>query len=66
MKQNRRDFLKAAGLAALGAGLVIGCGPKRKGTEEPAGEPVEEPVAEEPVQPAGPSRMQLDFDCLFL
>ncbi len=45
MKQNRRDFLKAAGLAALGAGLVIGCGPKRKGTEEPAGEPVEEPVA---------------------
>ena len=62
MKQNRRDFLKAAGLAALGAGLVIGCGPKRKGTEEPAGEPVEEPVAEEPVQPAGPSRMQLDFE----
>ena len=26
MKQSRRDFLRVAGLAAVGAGLAIGCG----------------------------------------
>ena len=61
-KQNRRDFLKAAGIAAgaavLGAGLVVGCGgpkPKEPEAEEP------EPIPEEPPKPAGPSRMQLRF-----
>ena len=61
-KQNRRDFLKAAGIAAgaavLGAGLVVGCGgpkPKEPEAEEP------EPLPEEPPKPAGPSRMQLRF-----
>ena len=62
MSQNRRDFLKTAGLAALGAGLVIGCGGnKRKGTDEPVEEPLEEPIPEEPLKPAGPGRMQLSF-----
>ena len=62
MSQNRRDFLKTAGLAALGAGLVIGCGGNnRKGTDDPVEEPMEEPVSEEPLKPAGPSRMHLRF-----
>jgi len=47
MKQNRRDFLKLAGLATLGAGLVIGCRQKRKESEEK--------------KPSGPSRMELTF-----
>ena len=56
MKQNRREFLKVAGAAALGAGLVIGCGgPKPKAPE------AEEPAPEEPPKPVGPSRMQLRF-----
>ena len=54
MKQNRRDFLRMAGLAAVGAGLAIGCG-QRKRVEEPVGE---EPPGVEPV-PAGPRRMKL-------
>ena len=29
MKQNRREFLKVAGLAAVGAGLVVGCHGRR-------------------------------------
>ena len=61
MSQNRRDFLRTAGLAALGAGLVIGCGNNRKGTDEPGEEPIEGPVPEEPLKPAGPSRMQLRY-----
>ena len=56
MKQNRRDFLRMAGLAAVGAGLAIGCG-QRKRVEEPVGE---EPPGVEPV-PAGPRRMKLSF-----
>ena len=56
MKQNRRDFLRMAGLAAVGAGLAIGCG-QRKRVEEPVGE---EPPGVEPV-PAGPRRMKLRF-----
>ena len=48
MKQNRREFLKVAGLAAVGAGLAVGCGPRRP--EEPVVAPPEEPpVPEEPV-----------------
>ena len=34
MKQNRREFLKVAGLATLGAGLAIGCNGGRKPVEE--------------------------------
>ena len=56
MKQNRRDFLRVAGLAAVGAGLAIGCG-QRKRVEEPV---EEEPLGEEPVV-AGPKRMKLRF-----
>ena len=56
MKQNRRDFLRMAGLAAVGAGLAIGCG-QRKRVEEPVGE---EPPGVEPV-PTGPRRMKLRF-----
>ena len=56
MKQNRRDFLRMAGLAAVGAGLAIGCG-QRKRVEEPVGE---ESPGVEPV-PAGPRRMKLRF-----
>ncbi len=56
MKQSRRDFLRVAGLAAVGAGLAIGCG-QRKRVEEPMGE---EPLGEEPVV-AGPKRMKLRF-----
>lgn len=62
MKQNRREFLKVAGLAAVGAGLAIGCGGHRReaetvpeGTEAPPAEPVEEK------KPSGPSRMELRF-----
>ena len=56
MKQSRRDFLRVAGLAAVGAGLAIGCG-QRKRVEEPV---EEEPLGEEPVV-AGPKRMKLRF-----
>ena len=62
MKQNRREFLKVAGLAAVGAGLAIGCGGHRReaetvpeGTEAPPAEPVEDK------KPSGPSRMELRF-----
>ncbi len=58
-KQNRREFLKVAGAAALGAGLVIGCGgPKTKEPEDE--EPVIEPEPQEPVLPL-PRRMKLGF-----
>ena len=58
-KQNRREFLKVAGAAALGAGLVVGCGGPR--TKEPEDEePVIEPEPEEPVLPL-PRRMKLSF-----
>jgi L-alanine-DL-glutamate epimerase-like enolase superfamily enzyme len=60
MKQNRREFLKVAGLAAVGAGLAVGCG-RRRTTAPPEDEPREiEPQPEEPVI-AGPRRMKLRF-----
>ena len=55
MKQNRRDFLKLASLATLGAGLAIGCGHRRP--ERPSAEP---PVIEPP-QPAGPHHLELRY-----
>jgi L-alanine-DL-glutamate epimerase-like enolase superfamily enzyme len=57
-KQNRRDFLKVAGAAAIGAGLAVACGP-RKPAPAPD-EPVVEPKPEEPVLPQ-PRRMKLSF-----
>ena len=54
-KQNRREFLKVAGAAAIGAGLAVACGPRKPQTEP--GEPVE---PEEPVLPE-PRRMKLSF-----
>ena len=58
MKQNRRDFLRIAGLAAVGAGLAIGCGTRKRPEEAPEKEPQD--VEPEP-KPAGPRRMQLYF-----
>ena len=58
MKQNRRDFLRIAGLAAVGAGLAIGCGTRKRPEEAPEKEPQD--VEPEP-KPAGPWRMQLHF-----
>ncbi|MBO5580894.1 MAG: dipeptide epimerase [Bacteroidales bacterium] len=58
MKQNRRDFLRIAGLAAVGAGLAIGCGTRKRPEEAPEKEPQD--VEPEP-KPAGPRRMQLHF-----
>lgn len=57
-KQNRRDFLKVAGAAAIGAGLAVACGP-RKPAPAPE-EPVVEPKPEEPVLPQ-PRRMKLSY-----
>ena len=60
MKQNRREFLKVAGLAAVGAGLAVGCG-RRRTTDAPKDEPREiEPQPAEPVI-AGPRQMKLRF-----
>ena len=60
MKQNRREFLKVAGLAAVGAGLAVGCG-RRRTTEPPPDEPREiEPKPAEPVI-VGPRQMKLRF-----
>ena len=61
MKKTRREFLKVAGLAAVGAGLVVGCHGRRM--SEPGGEPGgEEPAPEEPPKPSGPHRMEMSFD----
>ena len=61
MAQNRRDFLKVAGLAAagaVGAGLVAGCHRRR-----PQDGPVDGPdtLGVEPPKPAGPRRMELRY-----
>ena len=61
MKQNRREFLKVAGLAAVGAGLAVGCGGRRRPVESPREElPREESLPAEPVV-VGPRRMKLRF-----
>ena len=61
MKKTRREFLKVAGLAAVGAGLVVGCHGRRTTMpgEEPGGE---EPTPVEPPKPSGPHRMEMSFD----
>ena len=60
MKQNRREFLKVAGLAAVGAGLAVGCG-RRRTTEPPPDEPRK--IEPQPVEPVivGPRQMKLRF-----
>ena len=58
-KQNRREFLKVAGAAAIGAGLAVACGGPKNPEPEPD-EPVVEPEPEEPVLPL-PQRMKLSF-----
>ena len=56
MAQNRREFLKAAGLAAVGAGLVVGCRGRRIKPVETS----EEPIPEEPKK-VGPHHLELSF-----
>ena len=56
MKQNRREFLKVAGLAAVGAGLVVGCRGRRIKPVETS----EEPIPEEPKK-VGPHHLELSF-----
>ena len=57
-KQNRREFLKVAGLAAVGAGLVVGCHGRRT---VPGPETGVEPLPEEPPKKVGPHHMELSF-----
>ena len=56
MAQNRREFLKAAGLAAVGAGLVVGCRGRRIKPVETS----EKPIPEEPKK-IGPHHLELSF-----
>ena len=56
MAQNRREFLKVAGLAAVGAGLVVGCRGRRIKPVETG----EEPIPEEPKK-VGPHHLELSF-----
>ena len=56
MAQNRREFLKAAGLAAVGAGLVVGCRGRRIKPVETS----EKPIPEEPLK-VGPHHLELSF-----
>ena len=58
MKQNRREFLKVAGLAAVGAGLVVGCRGRRT---PPAIDSEDTQLPEEPPKKVGPHRMELSF-----
>lgn len=57
-KQNRREFLKVAGLAAVGAGLVVGCHGRRT---KPAPEVDQTTIPEEPPKKAGPHHLELSF-----
>ena len=59
--QNRREFLKVAGAAALGAGLAVGCGNRRTAPEPEPDEPVVQPDTVVPVVPPLPRRMRLHF-----
>ena len=58
-KQNRRDFLKVAGLAAVGAGLAVSC--HRRRPEDPPVTPGGDTL--KPAEPVivGPRRMRLKF-----
>ena len=57
--QNRREFLKVAGLAAVGAGLAVGC--KQRRVPDPVVPPGGDTL--KPVEPVvvGPRRMKLRF-----
>ena len=57
MAQNRREFLKVAGLAAVGAGLVVGCHGRRT---TPGPELEQSPLPEEPKK-VGPHQLELSF-----
>ena len=58
-KQNRREFLKVAGLAAVGAGLAVGCRQRRP--DVPPVTPGSDTL--QPAEPVivGPRRMKLKF-----
>ena len=58
MKQNRREFLRVAGLAAVGAGLAVGCHRHRPKPDGPVGP---DTLAVEPPKIVGPRRMKLRF-----
>ncbi len=58
MAQNRREFLKVAGLAAVGAGLVVGCHGRRT-TPGPELEQASQP--EEPPKKVDPHHLELSF-----
>ena len=60
MKQNRREFLKVAGLAAVGAGLAVGCG-RRRPAESPMETPVDSLPPDDIPMPVGPRRMKLSY-----
>ena len=59
-KQNRREFLKVAGMAAVGAGLAVGC-VRRRAQEGPVVEPEGDTL--EPAEPifVGPRHMKIKF-----
>ena len=59
-QQNRREFLKVAGLAAVGAGLAVGCH-QRRPTDDP--EPGPNGDTLKPVEPItpGPRYMKLSY-----
>ena len=59
-KQNRREFIKVAGLAAVGAGLAVGC-VRRRAQEGPVVEPEGDTL--KPAEPifVGPRHMRLKF-----
>ena len=61
MKQNRREFLKVAGLAAVGAGLAVGCGRRRPSANPVEVPPVDTLPLEDRPKPAGPHRMKLSY-----
>ena len=61
-KQSRREFLKVAGAAALGAGLAVSCGPKRPAPEPEGPSDSPDSLEEKPeVLPPLPRRMTLHF-----
>ena len=60
-KQNRREFLKVAGLAAVGAGLVVGCRGRRPQETPDAETPEADSVTTPEPVIVGPRRMKLRF-----